>query len=161
LKRVDAVYSSPLERTRETAAPIAAGRGLRVKTDRALLECDYGGWTGAELKKLRRLPEWKAVQAHPSGFTFPGGEGLAAMQLRVVSCLRRLADAHQGGVVVAVSHADPIRAAVVDATGNHLDQFHRVLIGTASITAILYGALGSTLLTLNAYGSLTQLGVRP
>src|SRR5438093_9843815 len=49
LKKVDAVYASPLERTRETAAPIAKARGLRVRTDKGLLELDIGAWTGWEL----------------------------------------------------------------------------------------------------------------
>jgi probable phosphomutase (TIGR03848 family) len=160
LPRVDAIYTSPLERTRETATPIAKARGLRATVDRGLLECDYGDWTGAELKKLAKLPEWKTVQHHPSGFTFPGGESLAAMQLRVVACLRRLADKHAGGVVVVVSHADPIRAAVVDSTGGHLDQFQRVFVGTASVSAVSYGSLGSALLTLNTYGPLLQLGAK-
>ena len=52
LKRVDAIYSSPLERAKETAAPIAAARSLKVSIDRGLFECDFGDWTGAELKKL-------------------------------------------------------------------------------------------------------------
>ena len=54
LKKVDAVYASPLERTKETAAPIAKARGPRVRTDRGLLECDFGSWTGAQLKDLRK-----------------------------------------------------------------------------------------------------------
>ena len=158
LPKVDAVYASPLERTRETAAPIAKRRNLRVRTHKGLLECDYGEWTGAELKALRKLPEWKVVQRHPSAFRFPGGESMAGMQTRFVGALRELADAHPGGVVVAVSHADPIRAAVADALGSHLDMFQRVVVGTASVTAIAYGPLGPAVLAVNAYGSLTQLG---
>src|SRR5689334_17309910 len=57
LQKVAAVYASPLERTRETAAPIARALGLRVRPNRGLLECDFGAWTGAELKKLMKLPE--------------------------------------------------------------------------------------------------------
>src|SRR4051794_24752554 len=90
LKRVDAVYASPLERTRETAAPIAKIRKLRVKAEKGLLECDFGEWTGAELKDLRKLPEWKTVQSFPSGFRFPGGESFAEMQLRMVGTVDRL-----------------------------------------------------------------------
>lgn len=161
LPKVDALYTSPLERTRETAAPIARERKLKARTHRGLLECDYGEWTGAELKALRRLPEWKVVQQHPSGFRFPGGESLAAMQTRFVDTLRTLAAEHRGGVVVAVSHADPIRAAVADALGSHLDMFQRVVVGTASVTAIAYGGLGPTVLAVNAYGDLTQLGAAP
>src|SRR5215210_3802247 len=72
LKSVDAIYASPLERARETAAPIASARGLRVRTLRGLIEVDIGDWTGVELKAARRRPEWKAVQRYPSGFRFPG-----------------------------------------------------------------------------------------
>lgn len=158
LPRVDAVYSSPLERARETANPIATRRGLPVTVHRGLIECDYGDWTGVELKALRRLPAWRAVQRHPSGFRFPNGEALAAMQARVTAALRELAAAHPGGVVVAVSHADPIRAAVVDAMGAHLDMLQRVVVGTASVTAIAYADTGPTVLTVNAYGDLRQLG---
>src|SRR5436190_20727999 len=74
MKQIDAVYSSPLERARETAAPIAAGRDLKVQIDRGLLELDIGEWTGEELKKVARKPEWQVVQRYPSGFRFPGGE---------------------------------------------------------------------------------------
>src|SRR5690606_6981611 len=80
LQNVDAVYASPLERTRETAAPIAKAFGLRVRIDRRLLECDFGDWTGRPLKELFKLPEWATVQRYPSGFRFPGGESFTEMQ---------------------------------------------------------------------------------
>src|SRR5262245_21225807 len=70
LEKVAAVYASPLERTRETAAPIAKALGQRVRVNRGLLECDFGLWTGAELKKLMKLPEWRTVQGYPSVFCF-------------------------------------------------------------------------------------------
>jgi probable phosphoglycerate mutase len=158
LKRVDAVYASSLERARETAAPIAAGRKLRVTVDRGLLECDFGEWTGAELKKLMKLPEWRTVQSYPSGFRFPGGESFLEMQDRMVVTVQRLAQQHLGGVVVCVSHADPIKAAVAHALGTHLDLFQRIVISTCSITAITYGAGAPIVLTVNSTGgSLTQL----
>ena len=68
-----AVYASPLERTTETARPIARALGLRVRTERGLLECDFGQWTGAKLSALAKKPEWTQVQRCPSGFRFPGG----------------------------------------------------------------------------------------
>ena len=158
LKKVDAVYASPLERTRETAAPIAAACGLRVQVDRALLECDFGQWTGAELKELMKRPEWKQVQRYPSGFRFPDGESFAEMQARITTGLARLRARHPGGVVVAVSHADPIKAAVSDAMGAHLDLFQRAVISPCSITAIAYGEGGPMVLTVNSTGgSLAEL----
>lgn len=154
LPKVDAVYSSPLERARETAAPIAARRGLRVKADKGLLEVDIGEWTGEELKKLRRQPAWKVVQQHPSGFRFPGGESFLELQARIVATIERLTGAHPGGTIVAVSHADVIKAAVVHATGAGLDMFQRIAISPCSVTAVAYGTLGPMVLAQNWVPSL-------
>ena len=158
LKQVDAIYASPLERARETAAPIAAARGLKVKVDKGLLECEFGDWTGRELKDLFKLPEWSAVQRYPSGFRFPNGESFLEMQERIVSSIARLCAAHPGGVIVAVSHADPIKAAVAHAMGTHLDLFQRIVISTCSVTAISYSTGAPVVLTVNSTGgSLAEL----
>ena len=158
LARVDAIYSSPLERARETAAPIGKARGLRVNVDKGLLECDFGQWTGAELKKLMKLPEWSCVQRAPSTFRFPGGESFTEMQGRMIGAIDRLRAAHDGGVVVCVSHADTIKAAVSHAMGTHIDMFQRIVISPCSITAIAYSAGGPVVLTVNSTGgSLAEL----
>ena len=152
LKKVAAVYASPLERTRETAAPIAKAHGLRVRRDKGLLECDFGDWTGGELKALAKLPEWTVVQRHPSRFRFPGGESFAEMQVRITSTIQRLGAAHPGQTVVAVSHADPIKAAVNEAVGAHLDAFQRLVISPCSVTAMLVAPAYTTVLTVNSMG---------
>jgi len=158
LKTVDAIYASPLERARETAAPIAAARNLKVRIDKGLLECDFGDWTGAELKHLMKLPEWNTVQRAPSTFTFPGGESFTAMQNRIVGAIDRLRAAHPGGTIVCVSHADPIKAAVAHAMGTHIDLFQRIVISTCSVTAIAYGMGAPVVLTVNSTGgSLAEL----
>jgi probable phosphoglycerate mutase len=158
LPRVDAIYASPLERARETAAPIATTRKLRVTVERGLLECDFGDWTGAELKQLMKLPEWRTVQTYPSGFRFPGGESFVEMQDRMVGTVQKLVAKHPGGVIVCVSHADPIKAAVAHALGTHLDLFQRIVISTCSITAVAYGTGTPIVLTVNSTGgSLAQL----
>ncbi|HET9731804.1 MAG TPA: MSMEG_4193 family putative phosphomutase [Acidimicrobiales bacterium] len=155
--RVAAVYASPLERTRETAAPIAKALGLKVRAHRGLLECDFGEWTGAELKKLAKTPEWATVQRYPSGFRFPGGESFVAMQARMVDALAELCRRHPGQAVVAVSHADPIKAAVADALGSHLDLFQRIVISPCSLTAVSYGPTGPTVLAVNSTAALADL----
>ena len=158
LVKVDAVYASPLERARETAAPIAAALKQRVRIDKGLLECDFGEWTGGELKALMKLPEWNTVQRAPSTFTFPGGESFTAMQNRIVGTIDRLRAAHPGGVIVCVSHADPIKAAVAHALGTHIDLFQRIVISTCSVTAVAYGAGAPVVLTGNSTGgSLAEL----
>jgi probable phosphoglycerate mutase len=147
---VAAVYSSPLERTRETAAPIAGATACQVQVDDGLLELDIGDWTGLELKAARKRPEWAAIQRYPSGFTFPGGESFVDMQARIVACIERIRSAHAGETIVAVSHADPIRAAVAHAMGTHLDLFQRVVISPCSLTAVAYGDGGPMVLTVNS-----------
>jgi probable phosphomutase (TIGR03848 family) len=155
--RIAAVYASPLERTRETAAPIASALGVKTKIERGLIECDFGEWTGGELKALYKLPEWATVQRYPSGFRFPGGESFAGMQARMAEAIGVLVSRHAGEAVVAVSHADPIKAAVAAALGTHLDLFQRIVISPCSVTAISYGPGGPSVLAVNSTGSLTEL----
>jgi probable phosphomutase (TIGR03848 family) len=152
LGKVTAVYASPLERTRETAAPIARACGVRVRSDRGLLECDFGAWTGGELKALAKLPEWRTVQRYPSGFRFPEGESFPEMQARIVGAIDKLRVRHPGETVVAVSHADPIKAAVASALGTHLDLFQRIVISPCSVTAVLYTDGGPVVLATNSTG---------
>lgn len=152
LNGVAAIYASPLERTRETAAPIAKATGRRVRTSKGLLECDFGKWTGKELKALMKLPEWQTVQRYPSGFRFPGGESFAEMQVRIVDGLQRLVAGHPGETIVAVSHADPIKAAVAHALGTHLDLFQRIVVSPCSVTAIAFGPSGPVVLAVNSTG---------
>jgi probable phosphoglycerate mutase len=152
-----AIYASPLERTKETAAPIAQALGLKVKVQRGLIECDFGDWTGAELRALSKLPEWTTVQRYPSGFRFPGGESFTAMQARIVDTTAKICAEHRGEAVIAVSHADPIKAVVADALGTHLDLFQRIVVSPCSVTAISYGPTGPTVLAVNSTGSLKEL----
>jgi len=152
LKRVAAVYASPLERARETAMPIARIRSLALRIERGLLELDVGSWTGSRLDRVSKRPEWTTVQRYPSGFRFPEGESFVEMQARVTAALARMVEHHPGSVVVAVSHADPIKAALAHALGMHLDLFQRLAIAPGSITTIVYGAGGPTVLGMNALG---------
>lgn len=156
-RKIAAVYASPLERTQETAAPIARALGLRVRRNQGLLEADFGQWTGAELKKLYKKPEWRTVQRNPSGFRFPGGESFTEMQARICGAIDELRHAHRGQTIVAVSHADPIKAAVAHAMGTHLDLFQRIVVSPCSVSAILYGIDGPVVLAVNSTGDLAAL----
>jgi len=158
LKQVDAVYCSPLERARETAAPIGKALGIRPTVERGLIECDFGEWTGVELKQLMKLPEWRTVQQAPSTFRFPGGESFTEMQVRIVSALDKLRSSHSGGTIVCVSHADPIKAAVAHAVGTHLDLFQRIVISTCAISVMAWTPAGPIVLAVNSTGeSLKEL----
>lgn len=146
-----ALYTSPLERTRETAAPTAEATGLTPILDEGLLECDFGEWTGARLTDLAKLPEWDTVQRAPSRFRFPGGESFTEMQHRIVTTLDALAGRHPGRVVACVSHADPLKAALAHALGTPLDSFQRIWVGPASISVVAVDADGhASVLTTNS-----------
>ena len=136
-----AVVSSPLERCRQTAAAVVAGRELTVEADDRLGEARYGDWTGRTIKELAKEPLWKVVQQHPSAAVFPGpeGEGLAQTQARAVAAIRSW-NARLGpdAVWLACSHGDVIKAILADALGLHLDQFQRIVVDPASISVVSY-----------------------
>ncbi|MGH9188909.1 MAG: MSMEG_4193 family putative phosphomutase [Acidimicrobiales bacterium] len=157
LPRIDALYTSPLERTRETSRPTADARRMKVAVERGLIEADVGDWTGRELKEVRKHPDWKIVHQFPSGFRFPGGESFVEMQSRALAAVERLRAAHPGQTVVAFSHADIIKAVVAHAVGTHLDLFQRLVISPCSVTAIAYGSTGPTVLCVNSVGDLVAL----
>lgn len=152
LNKVAAVYASPMERTQETAAPIARACKLRVRTHKGLIEADFGEWTGKNLSSLRKLPEWTTVQRYPSGFRFPGGESFPEMQTRMTGAVAELVAKHPGETIVAVSHADTIKAAVADAAGTPLDLFQRIVVSPCSISAVMYTASGPIVLSVNSTG---------
>jgi probable phosphoglycerate mutase len=156
-RRPVAVYASPLERARETAAPIGRAIKRAVRVERGLNECDFGEWTGRRLSALRRRAQWRLVQSAPSSFRFPAGESFAEMQQRVWSTIERLAAAHRGRTIVLVSHADPIKAAVTYAQGVPLDLFQRSVISPCSISAIAITGASPVVLCVNSTGSLTEL----
>jgi len=147
---IKAVYTSPMERAMETAQPIADALGLEAIVRPGLLETDIGNWTGKSLKKLSKKKRWRVVQNAPSLLRFPGGESFAETQHRIVRELESLANQHEPkDVIVCVSHADPIKLAVAYYLGLPLDQFQRLGVSPASITALNIGEMGSFLVTLN------------
>jgi probable phosphomutase (TIGR03848 family) len=158
---VAVVYASPIERTTQTAAAVAEYHGLEVQALPGVLEADYGEWTGGKLADLAKTDLWKTVQRSPSRARFPGGESLAEMQSRMVVALEDLVARHRGELVVVVSHADPIKAAIAHYTGVHLDLFQRIVVSPASVTVFELGEHGAAMLKCNDTGSLDELRPPP
>ncbi len=156
-KAPTAVYASPLERTRETAAPIARALGLRVRTCPGLVEADVGDWTEQRLSRLYKTKEWPRVHRWPSGFRFPGGESFAEMSVRAMDAVLGLVADHPGQSIVAVSHADPIKAVVAAAAGVPLDLMQRLVISPCSVSALLFTPGGPVVLGVNSTGTLDEL----
>ena len=134
--KLAAVYSSPIERTWETALEIARPRGLDPIREDGVVEVDYGDWSGRTLKSLYPLKAWKTVQSTPSRMTFPHGENLADAQRRAVAAVDRLARAHQKHTIAVVTHADIIKAVAAHYLGTPLDLFQRIGVSPASVTVI-------------------------
>lgn len=153
---VRGIFSSPLERALETAAPIAAALGLEITPHAGLIETDCGLWAGKTIKSLRRLRLWKIVQQSPSQFQFPGGETFVECQRRIVAAIEALcAGLDERDILLCVSHADPIKLAVAHFLGMPLDNFQRLSAAPASITALHLGEGGWRLLALNSDLALT------
>ncbi|MBI3648115.1 MAG: MSMEG_4193 family putative phosphomutase [Actinobacteria bacterium] len=157
---LSAIYSSPLERCRETAAPLAAAKGLAVRVRKELGEVDYGDWTGRPLAQLARTKLWKSVQQNPSQVTFPGGESFLQVQGRVLHAVGEIARTHPRGNVAVLSHGDAIRLLVSHLAGAHLDAFQRVVIDTASVSVVALGSGPPRVLRVNDTGSLDAFGGR-
>jgi probable phosphomutase (TIGR03848 family) len=170
---VSLVVSSPLDRCRQTVAPLLAARaeaGAPVPDhrDERIGECRYGDWTGRKLVELADQPLWRTVQAHPSAAAFPGpdGESLREMSHRAVDAVRewdaRVAEEFGPDAVwLACSHGDVIKAVVADALGLHLDGFQRISVEPCSVTALRYTPLRPFLLRLGDTGGLASLAPRP
>jgi probable phosphomutase (TIGR03848 family) len=145
-----AIYSSPLERAMETAAPIAAAHGLNVMQEPGLIETNVGKWQGRSLKALNLNKRWKIVQHAPSRAQFPQGETFYECQTRVVAALDRIAAAHKPRDLIAcVFHSDPIKLAVAHYIGLPLDHFQRLGCDTGSVTMLAIHESGAYLMWLN------------
>ena len=132
---IKAVYSSPLERTVETAQPIADVHDLEVIKRPGLIEVDFGTWQDKTLKQLRRRKLWRVVQNKPSMMRFPGGESFLEVQTRIVQDLEEISRLHKSQDLVAcVAHGDIIRLAAAHYLGMPMDLFQRIVIEPASIS---------------------------
>lgn len=147
--KLEAIYSSPLERTVETAEIIARPHGLPICIREGIGEARYGEWTGQKLEDLAKTELWSVVQFHPSGARFPGGETLREMQARAVAEIDAIRVEHPDGIVAVVSHSDVIKAIIAHYAGMHLDLFQRLVVNPASLNILAFGKMGPRLVCLN------------
>ncbi|MFG3180465.1 MULTISPECIES: bifunctional RNase H/acid phosphatase [Streptomyces] len=142
---VQAIVSSPLARTRETAGIVAARLGLDVTVEEGLRETDFGAWEGLTFGEVReRYPDdltaWLAdPEARPTG----GGESFAATAERVAAARDKLIAAYAGRTVLLVTHVTPIKTLVRLALGAPPESLFRMELSAASLSAIAYYADGN------------------
>ncbi|MEU2748914.1 histidine phosphatase family protein [Streptomyces collinus] len=142
---IQAVVSSPLARTRETAGIVAARLGLDVGIDDGLRETDFGAWEGLTFAEVRErhpddLNAWLASpDAEPTG----GGESFAATATRLAATRDRLVAAHAGRTVLLVTHVTPIKTLVRLALGAPPESLFRMELSAASLSVVAYYADGN------------------
>ena len=146
---LSAIYASPLERTLETAEPLATRTGLTVSAEADLNEIDVGAWTGRSFEALGEDPEWSRwnrlrVQSRP-----PAGETLVEVQVRVIRFLDRMRLIHPEQTIAAVSHSEPIKAALCWAMGLSLECHARLEVSPASISRVVVGDWGAKVWSCN------------
>jgi len=154
---IKAIYSSPLERALETAGPLAEALNLAIIVSDGLLETDIGEWQGRTIKSMRREKLWRVVQTAPSLVRFPGSETLVDTQYRVTREIETIcAQYAPDDMIICVSHGDPIKLAVAHYIGLPLDNFQRLVVAPASITALQITDRFSRLVSLNLDNSFNR-----
>jgi probable phosphoglycerate mutase len=152
-----AIYTSPLERARETAGAIAraqeARRGpVEVRVSEALTDIDFGEWTGRSIEELRNRPDFHAFNVHRAGARPPGGEPICSVQARFVSQALHIVEAHAGERVALVAHLDPLRSLIGHFVGVPVELQRRLELAPGSISALRILQDESTLLFSNYTG---------
>lgn len=147
---IHGIYSSPLERALETAAPLAERLSLRIEPTEELIEFDFGDWTGLSFQELEGDPRWRQFNTFRSGTRVPGGESMLEVQARAIACLQRLHQTRPDQTLLLVSHCDLIRAILCHYLGIPLDLFLRLAIDPAALSVLRLHQDTATILTINA-----------
>ncbi|MFT3900399.1 MAG: histidine phosphatase family protein [Gordonia sp. (in: high G+C Gram-positive bacteria)] len=136
---VSAIISSPLQRTRATAEPLAAATGLPVTVDERLIETDFGEWEGLTFAEAaRRDPELHRAWVGDAGAVPPGGESFAATAERVTDARASIVAEHPGQTVVVVSHVTPIKSMLRDAMRVGPELLYGLHLDLASVSLVEY-----------------------
>jgi len=150
-EKIEVVYSSPMQRTRETAEILAERLGLSIRYREDVIEIDYGEWTGLTFDQIRRDERWQMWSRSRGIAAIPGGESWRQVQERVVGALFDLQQAHPDGSVAIVSHGDVIKAALLFALGMPPDFYSRIEIAFASLSTIRLDGAGIRVSGLNEW----------
>jgi broad specificity phosphatase PhoE len=156
---VDRVVSSPLLRTRQTAAHLGA-TAEGVEIDERLIELDYGDYDGLPLSEVP-VELWRRWRTEPD-FAPPGGESLSALRARVAAAFDDLLASAMDKTIVVVAHVSPIKAAVAWALGLGAgigdEVTWRMFVSPASISRIAVTERGPVLHSFNEVAHLEGIG---
>jgi broad specificity phosphatase PhoE len=144
-----AVVASPLERTQQTAQPLATDHGLEVTTIEDVIEVESGEWTGATFRALEGNDLWRRYNSARAITRPAGGELMLEVQLRAVKAVVELAQRHRSGHVAVISHGDVIRALLLYFLGMPIDFVHRIEISPARVSVVALSDEGARVLLMN------------
>lgn len=158
---INAIYSSPLERALDTAGAVASCQRLEIQVRHEIGELRAGDWTGKKISEVNETETWKQLQNKPIGVHLPGGESIDEVQDRMVAAIDALVAAHPRQVIAIVSHADPIKSALAHYLGMDLNNFQRIAIDPASVSAVMFGEHGPIVLRMNDRDKLPAYKIEP
>ncbi len=154
---LNAVYASPLERTRQTAEIIAERQGLKISPDERLLEINYGQWTGLTEHDLSSDLLWKRYNTFRIGTRIPGGEIMAEVQARMIACIEEIRGTYREGRVGLVSHGDPIKTVLAYYMGFSLETILHMDIDTGSVSILRIQDQSAHVICINRIAAGLQL----
>jgi probable phosphoglycerate mutase len=152
-ERIARVYTSPRERCVQTAQYLCGSAALRIEVSSALDEFDFGEWTGREIASLDGDEHWRRFNAERSQARAPRGESMLEVQQRIVAALKYWAALYAPFNIIAVTHAEPIRAALLYFLGRPLDAWGELEIGEASVNTIEFDGEQHHVIENNAPGN--------
>jgi broad specificity phosphatase PhoE len=144
-----AIQSSPQRRAQQSASILAWHFGLPVEIAPEVDEIDYGEWTSRAFAELEGNTRWNRWNTRRSAGRPPGGESMRALQQRMVQYLEQLRCAQADGAIVIVSHAEPIRAALLHYSRTPLDNFLSIEVDPASISTLAVNRAGIRISRIN------------
>jgi len=145
--RYDAILSSPMQRTRDTASAISESLGLEIVIEDGFREMAFGDWDGYTLTEVEE--RWTdQLEAWLSSFDYapPGGESMAEVQDRVELALRQTLKTYTGQTIVVVSHVNPIKLCVRYCLDAPLTVVNKMLLAPASLTTMSFYESGASAL---------------
>jgi broad specificity phosphatase PhoE len=152
IRPIDHCYTSPLLRSVQTAAIVAAPHGLSPQPLDALIECDVGRWEGLDWQTIRYLDAegYQQFQANPGQFGYPGGESFTTVFQRVAPAMEELLTRHAADAVLVVAHHIVNRTYLAGLLGLSPDQARQVRLDNCGISVVIRQGTETTVSTLNA-----------
>ncbi|MGV3771534.1 MAG: histidine phosphatase family protein [Verrucomicrobiales bacterium] len=153
-REIHKIFSSPLERARETAEPFAKAKHLPIEVTPEVLEIDFGDWTGRQIDELNQVQQWNLFNSFRAGTKIPNGELMVEAQFRMVRFVERCKKEFAEQTIAIFSHGDPIKLTLAHYLGIPIDLFTRIEISPASFSILGVDDYSARVFTINSISHL-------